>query len=47
MERVARDGRRAGRLVIGGWHGAAAVGGRVGKSVGVGREAGGGAAGSC
>ena len=33
--------------MIGGWHGAEAVGGRGGKSVGVERGAGGGAVGNC
>ena len=43
MERVVRGGRRERRLVIGGWRGAAAMGGRGGKSVGAERGAGGGA----
>ena len=47
MDRVARGGRRAGRLVIGGCQGAAEVGGRSGKSVGAESWAGGGAVGSC
>ena len=47
MERVALGGCQMGRLVIGGWHGAAAVGGRGGKSVGAERGEGGGAVGSC
>ena len=41
-----RDGRRTRRLVIGGWHGAAAQEGRGRISVGVGCEVDGGAVGS-
>ena len=47
VERVVRGGRRVGRLVIGGWRGAAAEGGRGGKSVGVECGADGGAVGYC
>ena len=41
------DVRRTGMFVIGCWRGAAAVRDRGGKSVGVGRNAGGGAVGRC
>ena len=47
VEQAVRGGRQEGRLVIGGWHGATAVGSKGGMSVGAGRGAGGGAVGSC
>ena len=42
-----RDGCREGKLVIAGWRGIEAVGGKGGKSVDVERGAGDEAAGSC
>ena len=47
VERVVRGGRRERKLVVGGWRGAASVGGRGGVEVGAGRRAGGGVVGSC